>query len=238
MGSTRLPGKVLRDIEGKPMLEWVIERLKMSKLVDQIIVAVASGEENKSIVKLCKSHGVSIFIGSEEDVLDRYYQAAKKFNADVIVRITSDCPLIDPQIVDKVINVYLENKNKADYVSNTLHRTYPRGLDVEVFTFKSLERAWKKAKKPYQREHVTPYFYENPRLFRCLNVRNEENLSSMRWTVDEERDLKFVREVYKRFKDKSTIPLMKDILEVLKKEPYLEQINLSVKQKNLKERNA
>lgn len=233
IGSTRLPGKVLKRVEGKPMLGWVIKCLKASKLVNQVIVAVSEGSENKPILELCKKNGISTFVGSEEDVLDRYYQAAKKFNADVVVRITSDCPLIDPQIVDKVIKVFLENKKRVDYVSNTLHRTYPRGLDVEVFSFSALERAWREANKPCEREHVTPYFYEHPDEFKLFNVEHDRDLSSLRWTVDEEKDLKFIREIYKRLNKKYKTPFMNDVLEILEEEPQLEQINLGVKQKDL-----
>ena len=233
MKSTRLPGKVLKTIAGKPMLAHVIERLKDTKLVNGIAIATTVKEEDRIILKLANDSGVKNFAGSEEDVLDRYYQAAKRYPADVIVRITSDCPLIDPEVVDKVIAFYLREKDMVGYVSNSLRRSYPRGLDTEVFSFEVLKRAWQEAKEPHQREHVTPYICEHPEIFHLANVENSEDLSYMRWTVDEERDLEFVREVYKRLYKEGEIFLMEDILTLLRKEPQLMEINKNVKQKTL-----
>jgi len=232
--SIRLPQKVLKDIAGKPMLAHVIERLKKSQLIDEILMATAK-DNNMSILELAQKYGVKCFVGIEEDVLGRYYNAAREFKVDIIVRITSDCPLIDPEVVDKVIKRYIENKEKIDYISNTLKRSYPRGLDAEVFSFRVLEKTWKEAKRPYQREHVTPYIYEHPEIFRMANVENNEDLSSMRWTVDEEKDLEFVREIYKRLYKRGKIFLMEDILRLLKREPKLMEINKNGKQKNLTE---
>ena len=234
MGSTRLPGKVMKEIMGKSMLVHIIERLKKSRLIDKIVIATTKNKDNL-ILKLAQEYKVKTFIGSEEDVLDRYYQAAKKYKANIVVRITSDCPLIDSDVIDKVTRYYLENKSRLDYVTNTLSRSYPRGLDVEVFSFNALEKAWREAKKPYQREHVTPYIYEHPEIFHLANIRNNEDLSYMRWTVDEEKDLKFVREVYKRLYKEGEVFLMQDILNLLKKEPQLMDINKEVKQKKLGE---
>lgn len=222
--STRLPEKVLKDIAGKPMLGHVIQRLRKSQLIGEILIAVGK-RKNTPILKLTQKYGVKCFVGSEEDVLDRYYMAARKFKADIIVRITSDCPLIDPEVVDKVIKKYIENKERIDYTSNTLKRSYPRGLDTEVFSFKVLEKTWKEAKRPYQREHVTSYIYEHPEIFRIVNVENNEDLSDMRWTVDKEKDLEFIREVYKRLYKGGKIFLMNDILRLLKKEPQLMEMN-------------
>ncbi len=233
MRSTRLSEKVMRDIAGKPMLGHVIERLRKVQLVNEIIIATAI--KDKPILELAQEYGVKCFAGSEEDVLDRYYQAAEKFQAKVIVRITSDCPLIDPEVVGKVVAFYLKNRGTKEYVSNFLKRSYPRGLDIEVFSFEVLKRTWQEADKPYQREHVTPYIYEHPEIFRLVNVENNEDLSYMRWTVDEARDLEFVREVYKRLYKKNQIFLMEDILMLLRKEPQLAKINKDVGQKELVE---
>lgn len=229
MTSTRLPGKVMKDILGKPMLGHLIERLKISKLINDIVIATP--KKNNPIIKLTHEYLVKSFMGSEYDVLDRYFQAAKLYQASVIVRITADCPLIDPQIVDRVIKYYLDSKRKLDYVSNALIRSYPRGLDTEVFSFNSLETAWRQARESYQREHVTPYIYENPKRFRLGNVKSKIDLSYMRWTVDEERDLQFVREIYKRLYKNGEIFLMDDIVALLKKEPELMAINKGVEQK-------
>lgn len=233
--STRLPGKVLKNIVGKPMLAHVIERVENIRLVDEIVIATTVKEEDRVILRLANDCGVKSFSGSEEDVLDRYYQAAKRYQADVIVRITSDCPLIDLEVVDKAIAFYLKYKGTVDYVSNSLRRSYPRGLDTEVFSFEVLERTWQKAKEPHQREHVTPYIYKHPETFRLANVENDVDLSHMRWTVDEERDLEFVREIYKRLYRDGKIFLMRDILALLKREPQLMEINKKVEQKALRE---
>ncbi|PIU55548.1 MAG: acylneuraminate cytidylyltransferase [Deltaproteobacteria bacterium CG07_land_8_20_14_0_80_38_7] len=198
MTSTRLPGKVLMDIEGKPMLWHVVNRLKFSEKLDDIILAIPNTKKNNILEKFAKDNKVKYFRGSEEDVLSRYYKTAKKFKCDLIVRITSDCPLIDPQIVDLVIEKHL--KLNADYTSNTLKRTFPRGLGVEVFNFKVLKKAQKEAKEDYQREHVTPYIYKNPEIFKIQNIKAERRLRylEIRLTVDTKKDLRLIREIYKR----------------------------------------
>jgi len=231
MCSTRLPGKVMKDISGKPMLWHVIYRVKYSKLINKIVVATSTNKEDDIIENFCKENRILFYRGDEEDVLKRYYEAAKIYNGNKIVRITSDCPLIDPEIVDIVIKEHL--KDGVDYTSNTIERTFPRGLDTEVFNFETLKRANEMAKEKYQREHVTIFIYENPHLFKIKNVRNFKDLSHLRWTVDEERDLIFVREIYKRLY-KGNIFFMRDILEVLEKEPDLKRINEMVKQKPVK----
>lgn len=226
IGSTRLPKKVLKKIVGKPMLWHVIDRVKKAKLVDEVVLATTLREEDKPLLGLAGESGVKSFPGSEEDVLDRYFQAATKFRADVIVRVTADCPLIDPRIVDKVIKRFLGDD--FDYVSNTLKLTYPDGLDVEVFSRDALKKAWGEAKMASEREHVTPYIRKHPELFKIGVVEHEKDLSSMRWCVDTERDLKFVREVYRRLYKKGRIFLMKDVLELLKKHPELAEINKGI----------
>lgn len=235
MGSTRLPGKVLMDIGGKTMLAHVVDRTRRAKLLDKILVATTLNPHDERIIVECDRLGVLVFRGREEDVLDRYYQVAREYKADVIVRITSDCPLIDPEVIDTVVRYYLENRSKLDYVSNTLTRSYPRGLDVEVFPFNILERTWREAREAYQREHVTLYIYEHPEIFRLANVKNSEDLSYLRWTVDEEKDLEFVREVYKRLYKEDEVFLMQDILYLLKREPQLLEINKEIKQRKLGE---
>jgi spore coat polysaccharide biosynthesis protein SpsF len=165
------------------------------------------------------------------DVLDRYYQAACQNNAEAVVRITSDCPMIDPQIVDKTVSAFLSEQ--PDYASNTRVRTYPRGLDTEVMTFAALQRAWTEARRPYQRTHVTPYIYENPGLFKILSVTGEADHSAYRWTVDTREDLEFVRAVYSRLR--SEIFSFSDAMNLMKREPELAEINRSVLQKALQE---
>lgn len=231
MTSARLPGKVLTNIEGKPMVWHVVNRLKYSKNLNEIILAIPDTRKNDILEKFAEDNKIKYFRGSEKDVLYRYYEAAKKFKCDVTVRITSDCLLIDPRIVDMVIEKHLNSG--ADYTSNIFKRTFPRGLDTEVFNFEVLEEAYKEAKEPYQREHVTPYIRENPKSFCLVSVENAEDFSYMRWTVDEIKDLEFVREVYKRLYKKGEIFLMKDIVAFLKQHPELMEINKDVKQKEV-----
>ena len=226
MGSTRLPKKVLNDIVGKPMLWHVINRVKKAKLIDEIIIATTIEDEDEIIAKWAKNNNLKCYRGSAEDVLDRYYQVAKKNKVDIIVRITSDDPLKDPEIIDKVIKFYLDNRINLDFVSNAIKPTYPEGLDVEVFSFNAFKRAWKEAKKKSEREHVTPYMRDHPDKFRLANIAKEgENLSHLRWTVDYPEDLEFTREVYKRLYKEDKVFLMGDILDLLKKHPELSKIN-------------
>lgn len=225
MGSTRLPGKVLIPVAGTPLLEHIIERVKRSRLIDRIVVATTTKEQDKSIIAMAHKCNADTFAGSEEDVLDRFYKAADEYRADIVVRITADDPFKDPQVIDKVISCYLELKGDIDYVSNTIKPTYPEGLDVEVFSFESLKRAWREAKDPFDREHVTPYIWKHPEIFRLVNVENEEDLSHRRWTLDNEADLKFTQEIYSRLYEGGNIFLMRDILSLLKQEPWLVELN-------------
>ena len=232
MGSTRLPKKVLSDIVGKPMLWHVIDRVKKSKLIDEIILATTTNKDDIEIVSFAKDNNILFFQGSEENVLDRYYQTAIKHDAKDIVRITADDPLKDPEIIDKVIKTYLEND--ADYVSNTIEPTFPLGLDVEVFSFSALDKAWKKAVEKFEKEHVTPYIYTNPDKFKLINVKNEgENLYHHRWTVDTKEDLEFTRKIFNKLYEEGKIFLMKDILELVKSNPNIRKINENIKSKNI-----
>jgi spore coat polysaccharide biosynthesis protein SpsF len=231
MGSTRLPGKVLADIHGHAMLFHVVRRTESAKTLDRIVIATTTDPADDAIVAWCGEHKVNCFRGNEMDVLDRYYQAACQNNAEAVVRITSDCPMIDPQIVDKTVSAFLSEQ--PDYASNTRVRTYPRGLDTEVMTFAALQRAWTEARRPYQRTHVTPYIYENPGLFKILSVTGEADHSAYRWTVDTREDLEFVRAVYSRLR--SEIFSFSDAMNLMKREPELAEINRSVLQKALQE---
>lgn len=231
-GSRRLPGKILLDLAGKPVLWRVLERVLASKLIKQVVVATTSEPNDQKIVDLARAYGegVAVFRGSTEDVLDRYYQAAKKFGAEAVVRITADCPLIDPEIIDKVIKAFLENKD-IDLAANCLDkRTYPRGLDAEVFSFKALEKSWREAKEPPQREHVTPYLRNHPEIFKAVNVINETDLSFHRWTIDEEADYQLIKIIYDRLYAKKPQFRMKDVLELFQQEPKLITINQYVEQ--------
>ncbi|MFH1422049.1 MAG: glycosyltransferase family protein [Planctomycetota bacterium] len=232
LGSTRLPGKVLKDIGGETMLARVIRRSQSASLLDEVIVATTIQPDDKEIVSECEKLGVQVFRGSELDVLDRYYQTAMYYKADVIVRITSDCPLIDGEVVDKIITVF--NEKKADYAGNGLERTYPRGLGAEVMTIAALERTRKEASKDYERVHVTPYMYENPQIFKLASVTNEINYSYYRWTVDTQEDLDFVRAVYVNLGNRGDFSWC-EVLELLEKNPELAEINKDIHQKNIEE---
>lgn len=225
MGSTRLPNKVLMDLNGKPVLEHIINRLQKSKNIDDIIVATSIEPGNEVIEELCNSKDISCFKGNEDDVLDRYYQTCKFFDVglnDNIVRITADCPLIDYTVIDNVIDVHIKNSN--DYTSNTIVPSFPDGLDCEVFTFSSLEDSWKNALLSSEREHVTLYIKNHPEIFKIENILNTEDLSDLRWTLDEPEDFEFINKIYSYF-PKSEIFSTKDVLDVLDKNSDLLKIN-------------
>lgn len=227
MGSSRFPGKVLKEILGKPMLWHLINRLKHARLVNKIIIATSDNDGDKPIIEFAKDNGVDYYAGSELDLVDRLYQAAKRFGADAIVRITGDCPLVDPALVDNVIKTYLDNEDRFDYVSNVTPRTYPDGLDTEIFSFRALKRAWEEVEDPFRREWITTNFFEHPEKYRLGNVEHSEDLSHMRWTVDYQDDFDFVTEIYKRLYQEDKIFLMEDILNLLNKCPELVEINKS-----------
>jgi len=232
MGSTRLPGKVLKVVEGKPLLEHIIDRLKFSNNIDKIVVATTALKEDDAVEELCKNLGAECFRGSAEDVLDRYYRAAIKYRADVIIRITADCPVIDPIIVDKIIDSYKRGAGEYDYFSNIYPtRTYPQGLDVEIFSFKALEEAWENAVNASDREHVTPYIYMHPEKFRICNYKDKRNFSRYRWTVDTSEDLRLIKEIYGALYKKNKMFLHDDILELMEKRPELPKINEMIRQK-------
>jgi glutamate-1-semialdehyde 2,1-aminomutase len=222
MTSTRLPGKVLADLMGKPLLYVVCSRARKAHNLDLVAVATTNNPADDGVQQLCEQLCIPCFRGDENDVLDRYYQASKQFDADVIVRLTADCPLLDPSLIDKVIDDY--RSGDFDYVSNTLQPTYPDGLDIEVFSRHALERAWREAKLKSEREHVTPYIWKQPALFKTHNVSHGENLSGLRWTVDEPQDLDFVRRIYGHMGVDSDFG-MNDVLTLLKARPELSGIN-------------
>jgi len=225
MGSSRLPDKTMKLIDKKiPMLEQVINQIKFCKEFDKIVVATTTNKEDDQIFDFVKKLEIPCFRGSEKDLLDRYYICAKNFSLKTIIRITSDCPLIDPEITDKIVSEF--KSNKYDFTSNTIKRTYPRGLDVEVFSFTALEEAWKNARLPSEREHVTPYIKKSDNQYLCLNIENTNDLSNLRLTVDREGDLKLIRIILSEI---STRPiLMNDIIKLLKRKPELTEINKKI----------
>jgi len=228
MGSTRLPGKTLEKIAGMTMLERVVRRTAASRLISEVTVATTVSPHDDVIYDASSGIGCRCFRGSEQDVLDRYLRAADEFESEIVVRITSDCPLIDAAVVDRVITAFLDEA--PDYASNTLERTYPRGLDTEVLSRAALERAWREADQPYQREHVTPFIWQQPSLFRLLSVTDNEDHSRHRWTVDTIDDLRFVRSIYERWPNREE-PGWRDVLHMVDSDPVLASINAHVSQK-------
>lgn len=229
IGSTRLPGKVMKTIADKTILEHVIERVKNSKEIDDIIIATTTKENDNVIVKEAERLGIKWFRGSEDDVLSRYYYAAQENKADAVVRITSDCPLIDSEIMDKMI--YTFKTSSLDYLSNTITRTYPRGLDCEVFRFQALETSFGNAKLMHQREHVTPYIYENTQLFKIEQFTDNEDNSDLRCTLDTEEDYQTIKKTLEGIKANYTY---EDLLEFLKANPDITSINSSIIQKDVR----
>lgn len=229
MGSTRLPGKVLLDLSGKSVLEHVIDRLRQSKYIDQIIVATSNNEENKVISDLCDAKNVFCFSGSEDDVLDRFYQACKALDLeseDIVIRITADCPLIDYEIVDKTIQSHIDENN--DYTSNTMQCTFPDGLDCEIFSFNILTEAWKNANLSSEREHVTLYIRNHPELFKLGGLTNNVDYSHLRWTLDEKEDFILIKEIYKNLYDENEFFKMEDVINLLEMKPELSDVNSSI----------
>ncbi len=251
MSSSRLPGKILADIAGQPMLARVVTRASRAKTLSEIIFATTTDSSDDSVAEYCAFSGIPFARGSLYDVLDRYYQAAKSARADAVVRITADCPVIDAELIDDAVNALLVGE--YDFVCNRLpppqHRTYPIGLDVEVCTFKALAEAWTSAKEPQQREHVMPYFYEgveltrqsrtlesgtSPRGFNIALLHHAADFGDYRWTVDTPEDLEFMREVYKHFDGRDDFA-WKDVLDLVHDNPQLMKINADVRHKTLKD---
>ena len=256
MASSRLPGKVLKNICGKPMLAWVVERASRSEIIGEVVVATTIDSSDDPIMEYCHTEGITCMRGSGEDVLDRYYQVASFYKADVIVRITADCPFIDPGLIDKLLFAF--DETGVDYATNRLPppwgRTYPIGLDEEVCTMDALRRAWQEAEFPYQREHVMPYFYElapvdeyqtykqinriwnvpAPRNFRVLLLNHDLNLGNLRWTVDTAEDLSLAQEIGRHFQCHDDFS-WQEILHFTEQNPDIARINAHVEHKGFKD---
>jgi spore coat polysaccharide biosynthesis protein SpsF len=228
VGSTRLPAKVLLDLAGESMLARVVARARRVQRIDEVLVATTDQAADDAIVAECRKYSVPVSRGDQNDVLDRYFRAAQLSKAEAVVRITSDCPLLDPGVTEKTVAAFLDER--PDYASNTLERTYPRGLDTEVISLAALSRAWQVARQPYEREHVTPHIIEHPEAFKHLSVTGEENFSQHRWTVDTPEDLRLVREIYSRSPGDGQFS-WRDVLQLLEREPELVELNRSVQQK-------
>jgi spore coat polysaccharide biosynthesis protein SpsF len=251
MSSSRLPGKILADIAGQPMLRRVFTRTSRATTVTETIFATTTDPSDDPVAEYCDFSRIPFRRGSLYDVLDRYYQAAAQTKADVVVRITADCPVIDPALIDDVVTTLLQDE--YDFACNRLpppwHRTYPIGLDVEVCTFEALKKAWKEAREPQHREHVMPYFYEgvelnkvnrrleygvSPREYRVALLHHSTDFGDYRWTVDTPEDLDFIRQVYSRFHGRDDFT-WKEVLDLVHDEPALMEINAGIKHKTLKD---
>lgn len=223
VSSSRLPGKVLLPILGKPMLQHQLERLATAGMIDKLVVATSDWESDEPLVALCHKAGVDCFRGSLEDVLDRFYQCARRYQPDVVVRLTGDCPLADPQVIDEIVQYLVEND--YDYVSNSLEPSFPDGLDVEAFRFTVLESAWREAKLPSQREHVTPFIWQQPDRFKIGSFKSETDLSHLRWTVDEPDDFELVKAIYEGLYPGNRMFTTEEILRFLRDNPDLLRLN-------------
>lgn len=233
MTSTRLPGKVLKKVLDKTLLEYQLERVASSQFIDEIVVATTVNETDDPIVALCNQQGYSVYRGSEEDVLSRYYEAAIEFKANVIVRLTSDCPLIDPVIIDQVVQLHFEGTSGIEYTANTIERGFPRGLDTEVFAFEALQRAYENAKTKSEREHVTAYFYTNQEKFKLGSFESVDNLAYHRWTVDTEEDFTLIKRIIETLYPNTPAFNMQDVLNLLEENPTWPAINAHIEQKKL-----
>lgn len=232
LGSSRLPGKVLLNLAGEPMLTRVIHRLRRAQRLDEVIVATTTEPRDDALATFCADQGIACSRGSENDVLDRYVQAARAAKADVVVRITSDCPLIDPQLVDEVVAHFLTREPAADYVSNVAPiRTFPRGLDTEVIRLEALERAHREATDSASREHVTAYIYRHPEAFRLEGYHGAEDHSAHRWTVDTPEDFALVEKIYAHFGHDAFS--WKEALQLIEQNPEWSRLNAHIEQKPL-----
>lgn len=230
MGSTRLPGKVLAKVNGRELLSYQLERIQKSKYADMIVVATTDQENDDPIVDLCIKEKVQCFRGSETDVLDRYFQCAKQYGFSIIVRLTADCPLIDPYIIDWVICTLVIGC--LDYASNRTPPEgclFPDGMDVEVMTFSALELAWKNSQKPSEREHVTFYLWKSPDKFKTYRLDMPVGDQKLRLTVDYEKDYFLVSELIKGLYEKNPLFLLPDIYQYIRINPHLAKINVDIK---------
>ena len=225
MGSSRLPGKVLKKINDMPMIEIILKRLSLSRKVDNIILATSEKQQDIFLSKFVKELGFEVFKGSENDVLSRYYWASKYYDLKNIIRITGDCPLVDPNIIDEMCNEF--SRNNPDYLSNIFPRSFPKGLDIEIFSFKSLERAFNETQESSHREHVTPYIRESGK-FITSNFDNDNDYSSLRWTVDYKEDFDLIKYIFNKFEDNIHFN-WKDVLDLEKKEPKIFDSNKHLK---------
>ena len=235
MASTRLPGKVMMKVLGKPLIEYLIERLRRVRFADGLVIATTDNGTEKPIAELCHRLSVTCFRGPEDDVLARYHLAAHAVAADIVVRITSDCPIIDPLVIDEIICFFDMHTNEFDYVTNALVRSFPRGMDVEVFPISVLDEAFNEAKDPAEREHVTPFIYRHPERYRIGHVVRDGDASDHRWTVDTPEDFELVRRIIEALYPLKPDFGLEEVLELIVRNPDWMMVNAAVRQKELGE---
>lgn len=231
MGSTRLPGKVMKKVMGKPLLEFLIERLKQVRGADGFAILTSTHPADTEIVDFCQAKGVLCYRGPEEDVLTRYHRVATQRAPDAIVRITADCPLIDPDIIDQVIQMFRDGYPAYDYISTGIERTFPRGLDVEIMSLEALDQAFHRANDPSEREHVTLYIYRHPELFKLKNFSSETPLAHHRWTVDTPEDFELIKLILENLYPIESEFRLRHIVTLLESHPEWSQINAHIRQK-------
>jgi spore coat polysaccharide biosynthesis protein SpsF (cytidylyltransferase family) len=224
--STRLKNKVLANIEGKPLIERIYSRVKQVELIDQVVIATTNSAVDNVLTDWCIRKKINVFRGSEQNVLERFYECAKLYSADIIVRITADDPFKDSIIINHAVDLLI--KNNYDYVSNTIKPTFPEGIDVEVFRFDSLKSAFQSARLDSEKEHVTPYIWKNIDKFSLYNFEHNKNISHLRWTIDYPEDLEFARAIYKKLQVKNDMFYMQDVLSVLDEFPELLDIQKKI----------
>jgi len=229
MGSSRLPGKVLRPVLGRPLLDYQVQRLRHARSIDAVVVATTTGLSDEPIVEYCRQSSTECLRGDEQDVLARYHYAAHAISADVVARVTADCPLLDPSVVDAVVNRFAGGG--VDYVSNVHQRTFPRGLDVEVFSLAALDAAHAEARDPAEREHVTPFIWRRPGRFRLANVAHDCDLSGHRWTVDTEEDFELIRRMLEALGGLEFG--LADCVSLITRHPDWNELNAQVEQREL-----
>ena len=233
MGSSRLPGKVMKEICGRPMLEWVVQRAQRATCINQLAVAMTTDAADDILENYCREHGIEYYRGRPYDVLDRFVQAGRKFRADVIVRLTADCPFIDPGLIDQTFGAF--NESRVDFAANRLpppyQRTFPIGLDVEIVAMPALEKAWRESAELYQREHVMPYIYQHPDLFKIRIIDHALDYGTYRWTVDTPEDLLFIQAVAEKKSCQMDFGWL-EVIDLLKQHPQLMKINAKIKHKS------
>lgn len=229
MGSSRLPNKVLLKVKGRTLLELYINRVQQSQLVDKIVIATTEKSEDDVIQGIVVQLGLDCFRGSENDLLDRYYQCAKEYHADAIVRVTPDDPFVDHRVIDRAVQIFKDNQ--VDFVTNHFEPTYPEGLDVEVYSIHALKKSWKEASLLSEREHVFPYIQNHQDEFRIINFVQDKDYSHLRWTIDYKCDYEMTKVIYDHLYEKKPIFLQEDILQLLEEHPEIAEMNNHISRK-------